>query len=83
MTAAAAKHQLAGLLALEAVVDIALRALVGSYRELHRDPGPDDSAESVTAAAIVDLCGRLLAAIGRHRRHVTRRVPLDDHDWPF
>jgi hypothetical protein len=83
MTAESARHQLAGLLALESVVDIAIRALVESYRELRRDPSPSDSTESTTAAALVDLCGRLLAAIDLHRRHVLRRVPADDHDWPF
>jgi len=83
MTAESARHQLAGLLALESVVDIALRALVESYRELHRDPRPSDSAESLTAAVLVDLCGRLLAAIADHRRHLARRLPRDDHDWPF
>ena len=83
MTPESARHQVAGLLALESVVDIALRALVESYRELHRDPQPTDSAESRTAAALVDLCGRLLAAIGDHRRLVARRLPRDDHDWPF
>jgi formate dehydrogenase assembly factor FdhD len=80
---ASAKHQLAGLLVVESVVDIALRALVESYPELHRDPRSTDSTESFTAAALVDLCGRLLAAIADHRRHVARRLPRDDQDWPF
>ena len=83
MTAESARHQLAGLLALESVIDIALHALIESYRDLHRDPRPSDSTETLTAAALVDLCGRLLAAIADHRRHVARRLHRDDRDWPF
>jgi D-serine deaminase-like pyridoxal phosphate-dependent protein len=61
-------HQLAGLAALEATVEIAMRALVETYRELHREPRLDDSAEAVTAARLVDQCGLLLAALDAHRR---------------
>ncbi len=60
--------QLAGLAALEATVEIAMRALVQTYRELQREPRPDDSAEAITAAKLVDQCGRLLAALDAHRR---------------
>ncbi len=63
-------YQLAALAALEATVDIAMRALVETYRELHREPRPDDSAEAISAAKLVDQCGRLLAALDIHRRHL-------------
>ena len=65
-------YQLAGLAALEATVEIAMRALVESYRELHREPEPGDSADSVTAARLVDQCGRLLAALDAHCRQLPR-----------
>ena len=61
-------YQIAGLAVLEATVEISMRALVETYRELHREPRPDDSAEAVTAARLVDHCGRLLAALDAHRR---------------
>ena len=72
MTRPPCPYQLAGLATLEATVDIAMRALVEAYRELHRDPEPGDSAESVTAARLVDQCGRLLAALDAHRRQLIR-----------
>jgi len=78
-----AKHQLAGLAALASILDIAMRALVESYPEFGRDPMPAPSGEPGSAATLVDLCGRLLAAIDRHRRLVARRVPDEDQDWPF
>ncbi len=53
MTRTPCAYQLAGLAALEATVEIAMRALVETYRELHREPRPDDSAEAVTAAPSV------------------------------
>jgi len=68
MTRTPCTYQLAGLVALEATVEIAMRALVETYRELHREPRPEDSAEAVTAAKLVDQCGRLLAALDAHRR---------------
>jgi len=83
MTASNAKHQLAGLAAVESVVEIAMRALVESYHELHRDPRPGDSSESVTAGKLVDLCTQLLATIDAHRCHVARHLDPEDHHWPF
>lgn len=83
VTAQPSAHQLAGLAALEALVEIAMHALVESYRELHRDSRPRDSPESITAGTLVDLCGRLLVAIDRHRRHVVARLPQDQRAWPF
>lgn len=77
------RYQLAGLASLEAVVEIAMRALVDTYRELHREPRPDDSAEAVNAGKLVDHCGRLLAALDAHRRLVLARVPSDQRAWPF
>jgi hypothetical protein len=77
MTRTPCPYQVAGLAALEATVEIAMRALVETYRELHREPRPDDSAEAVTAARLVDQCGRLLAALDAHRRALTSsRHPL-------
>jgi len=76
-------HQVAGLAALEATVEIAMRATVENYRELHREPRLDDPAEVVTAAKLVDLCGRLLAALAAHRRHLGSCVPPDQCEWPF
>lgn len=68
MTRTPCAYQLAGLAALEVTVEIAMRALVETYRELHREPRPADSAEAVTAAKLVDQGGRLLAALDAHRR---------------
>jgi len=65
-------YQLAGLAALEAAAEIAMRTLVENYRELHREAQPGDSDESVTAARIVDQCGRLLDALDAHRRNIVR-----------
>ena len=65
-------YQLAGLAALEAAVEIAMCALVETYRELHREPQPGDSPEADTAAKLVDQCGRLLAALDAHRLHLLR-----------
>ena len=80
MTRNPRKYQLAGLAALEATVEIAMRALVKTYPELYRDPRSDDSAETMTAAKLVDQCARLLATIDAHRQHLVR-VPPDA--WPF
>ena len=83
MTATNARHQLAGLAALEGVVEIAMRALIQSYHELHRDPRPGDSVESVTAGKLVDRCAQLLATVDAHRRHVARHLDPEDRRWPF
>lgn len=83
MTRLPCTHQLAGLAALEATVEIAMRTIVETYRELHREPRRDDPAEVVTAAKLVDQCGRLLAALLAHRRHLGSRVPPDQCEWPF
>ena len=80
---ARANDQLAALAALEAVVEIAMRALVATYREFHCEPRSQEAAEIDTARTLVDLCGRLLAALDAHRRHVLTRLPEADHDWPF
>ncbi len=80
MTRNPRKYQLAGLAALEATVEIAMRALVKTYPELSREPRSDDSAETATAAKLVDQCGRLLATIDAHRQYLAR-VPPDA--WPF
>jgi hypothetical protein len=77
-----AKHQFAGLAALASMLDIAMRALVESYTELHRESRPTDSPQSRSAADLVDLCGRLLAAIDQHRRLAARHLPEEDR-WPF
>lgn len=83
MTPTNARHQLAGLAALEALVEIAMRALIESYHELHRDPRPGDSVESGTAGKLVDRCAQLLATIDAHRRHVALHLDPEDHRWPF
>lgn len=83
MTAANARHQLAGLAALAAVVEIAMHALIESYHEIHRDPRPGDSTESDTARQLADRCGRLLATIDLHRRHVARHLAPEERRWPF
>ncbi len=80
MTRTPRKYQLAGLAALEATVEIAIRALVETYPELYREPRSDDSAETATAAKLVDQCGRLLATIDAHRQYLAR-APSDA--WPF
>ena len=74
-----AKHQLAGLAVLDRTVEIAMRALVQSYPELGREIHATDTAEVRSAAALVDLCARVLEAIDYHRQ-------LMRHDiagWPF
>ena len=83
MTAEPSAHQLAGLAALDALVEIAMRALIESYPELHRDPRPGDSADSATAGTLVDRCARMLATIDAHRRHVARHLDLEERHWPF
>jgi hypothetical protein len=83
VTRANARHQLAGLTALEALVEIAMHALIESYHELHRDPRPGDSAESATAGTLVDRCAQLLTTIDAHRRHVARHLDPEDRRWPF
>ena len=49
MTRTPGAYQLAGLVALEATVEIAMRALVNTYPELRREPRPDDSVEVLSA----------------------------------
>ena len=78
-----AKHQLAGLAALDSIVEIAMRALVESYPELGRDLRPTDSAEARSAAVLVDLFARTLQATEHHRRLVARDLLDEDQDWPF
>lgn len=74
------EYQLAGLAALEATVEIAIRALVQTYPDLYREPRSEDTADTATAVKLVELCGRLLATIDAHRQHLAR-VPTDA--WPF
>ena len=78
-----ARYQLAGLKSLDALVEIAMRALVETYPAFGREPHPTESAEVVSARNLVDLCGRLLIAIDTHHRHVARHLPGDEYDWPF
>jgi hypothetical protein len=78
-----AKHQLAGLAALDRMIEIAMHALVESYAEFGREIRPTDTAEVRSAAALVDLCTRILEAINRHRRLVARDLADEDRDWPF
>jgi hypothetical protein len=78
-----AKHQLAGLAALDRMIEIAMHALVHSYPEFGRELRPNDTAEVRSAATLVDLCSQILAAIDRHRRLVVRDVLDDDRNWPF
>lgn len=78
-----ARYQLAGLASLESVVEIAMHAVVETYREFGREPRPTDSPEIKSARNLVDLSARLLAAIDTHRRHVARYLPDDEHNWPF
>jgi hypothetical protein len=78
-----AKHQLAGLAALDRMIEIAMRALVHSYPEFGREIRPTDTTEVRSAAALVDLCAQILAAIDRHRRLVARDVLAEDRNWPF
>lgn len=83
MTGSNPRYHLARLAALEAIVEIAMRALIESYHELHREPRPGDSVESVTAGKLVDRCAQLLATIDAHRRHVARHLDPEDSRWPF
>jgi hypothetical protein len=78
-----AKHQLAGLAALDRMIEIAMRALVGSYPELGREIGVTDTAEVRSAASLVDRFARTLEAIDRHRRLVERDLCEEDRNWPF
>lgn len=78
-----AKHQLAGLAALDRMIEIAMRALVESYPEFGREIRSSDTAEVRSAAALVDLCARILEAIDHHRRLVARDLAHEDRNWPF
>jgi len=78
-----AKHQLAGLAALDRMIEIAMHALVESYPEFWRESRVTDSAEARSAAVLVDLCARILEAIERHRRLVARELPNTERNWPF
>lgn len=78
-----AKHQIAGLAVLERTVEIAMRALVQSYPEFGREIRTTDTAEVRSAAALVDLCARVLEAIDHHRRLVRRDLAGPDRNWPF
>lgn len=60
-----------------------MRAVVETYPAFGREPRPTDSNEVASARNLVDLCGRLLAAIDTHRSLVARHLPSDEHDWPF
>jgi hypothetical protein len=78
-----AKHQLAGLAALDSMIEIAMRALVESYPEFGREIRATDDAEVRSAAALVDLFARTLDAIGSHRRLIARDLAKEDQNWPF
>ena len=78
-----AKHQLAGLTALDSMIEIAMRATVESYPEFGREIRATDDVEVRSAAALVDLFARTLEAIGRHRRIVARELCEEDQNWPF
>lgn len=75
-----ATYQIAGLIALEAAVAIAARALVITYPGVNRVPRPDDPAELRTARDLIDDCDRLCFALDAHRHEITQHVPeqLDD-----
>ena len=75
-----AKHQLA---ALDRMIEIAMRALVESYPEFGREIRASDEPEVRSAAALVDLCARILEAIDHHRRLVARELPGEERNWPF
>ena len=72
-------YQIAGLIALEAAVAIAARALVVTYPGVNRVPRPDDPAELHTARELIDDCERLCFALDAHRHEITRHV-ADDLD---
>ena len=78
-----ARYQLAGLASLESVVEIAMHAVVETYRAFAREPRSTDPPEITSARKLVDLCAYLLVAIDAHRRHVARHLPDDEHNWPF
>jgi len=78
-----AKHQLAGLAALDSMIEIAMRALVESYPEFGREIRATDDADVRSAAALVDLFARTLEAIDHHRRLIARELPADERNWPF
>ena len=78
-----AKHHLAGLAALDSLIEIAMHALVESYPEFGREIRATDDAEVRSAAALVDLFARTLEAIGRHRRLVACDLAEEDQNWPF
>ncbi|CAN5894298.1 hypothetical protein BH11MYX2_BH11MYX2_32840 [soil metagenome] len=69
-----ATYQIAGLVALEAAVAIAARALVVTYPGVNRVPRPDDPAELRTARDLIDDCARLCFALDAHRHEITRYV---------
>lgn len=77
-------YQIAGLVALEAAVAIAARALVVTYPGANRLPRPDDPDELRTARDLIDDCERLCFALDAHRHEITRHVPVDlDDDRSF
>lgn len=76
-------HELAGLATLASTLEISMHALVATYPELRRDEQPMDSAESRSAARLVDLSSQLLWAIERHRKVLVHQPPPDEQDWPF
>ena len=79
-----ATHQIAGLIALEAAVAIAARALVVTYPGVNRVPRPDDPAELRTARDLIHDCERLCFALDAHRHEITRHVHDDlDADQSF
>jgi hypothetical protein len=78
-----AKHQLAGLAALDRMIEIAMRALVESYPEFGREISVTDTAEVRSAANLVDLFARTLEAIDQHRRLVARELCEEERNWPF
>lgn len=78
-----AKHQLAGLAALDRMIEIAMRALVESYPEFGREPRITDTDEARSAAVLVDLCAQILEQIDRHRRLVAQELPREERNWPF
>ncbi len=78
-----AKHQLAGLAALDSMIEIAMRAFVESYPEFGREIRATDDAEVRSAAVLVDFFARTLEAIDQHRRLIARELPAGERNWPF
>jgi hypothetical protein len=76
-----ATYQIAGLIALEAAVAIAARALVCTYPGVNRVPRPNDPAELHTARELIDDCERLCFALDAHRHEITRHVTDDPTDY--